>query len=442
MLDLLSSGVFSLWLRVAGVSPAADPTHLVVWQNAPMLWSPNDAIAQMRTRQYLEQLTRRGLESNVQGIWLQAGPFLLANHHGTEPFPAASLTKVATSLAALDAWGPQHQFETVISVTGPIHNGTLRGDLVIRGGGDPLLVWEEAIAIGNALNQMGIQRVKGNLLITGKFSMNFETERKKSGELFRQAIHAKFWNQEVEAQYRTLPAGTAKPNVAIEGFVMVMPQGEPVEQTELLRHKSLPLVQILKLMNIYSNNVVSQSLADSLGGAAVVAARTAELTGVPAEEILLQNGSGLGVDNRLSPRAVCAMFAALHHYTQMHNLSLADLFPIAGQDKGTIEERKIPRAAVVKTGTLNTVSALAGALPTRDRGLLWFAIINRGSDIEDLRQQQDRLLQLLVSQWGTASPLPIAVVPTAPIHAAKGIVGDRQRIQAVQTAAETWMYQQ
>ena len=41
----------------------------------------------------------------------------------------------------------------------------------------------------------------------------------------------------------------------------------------------------------------------------------------------------------------------------------------------------MPTATVMKTGTLNDVSALAGVMPTRDRGLVWFAIINRGTNV-------------------------------------------------------------
>jgi serine-type D-Ala-D-Ala carboxypeptidase/endopeptidase (penicillin-binding protein 4) len=70
----------------------------------------------------------------------------------------------------------------------------------------------------------------------------------------------------------------------------------------------------------------------------------------------------------------------------------------------------MPIGTTVKTGTLNEVSALTGALPTRDRGLVWFTIINRGTQIPQLRQQQDRLLQTLQTNWGqpTVSPWGIA----------------------------------
>ena len=64
-----------------------------------------------------------------------------------------------------------------------------------------------------------------------------------------------------------------------------------------------------------------------------------------------------------------------------------------------MENRAIPVGTAVKTGTLNRVSALAGVIPTRDRGRIWFAIINGGSQTEYLRREQDRLLQRLVNHW-------------------------------------------
>ena len=92
------------------------------------------------------KLIAQNLEEN-QGVWIQSGPMLMANHQGTTPLPAASLTKIATSLVALKTWGPDYQFDTLVSVTGPVVNGVLQGDLVITGGGDPMFVWQEGIAL-------------------------------------------------------------------------------------------------------------------------------------------------------------------------------------------------------------------------------------------------------------------------------------------------------
>ena len=72
---------------------------------------------------------------------------------------------------------------------------------------------------------------------------------------------------------------------------------------------------------------------------------------------------------------------------------------MAGQDIGTLIYRQLPANAALKTGSLAQVSSLAGVFPTRDRGLVWFAIINYGNQVEYLRQQQDLLLQELSQDW-------------------------------------------
>jgi len=62
-------------------------------------------------------------------------------------------------------------------------------------------------------------------------------------------------------------------------------------------------------MNIYSNNEMAEMLAQS--GERSPVQQQAPLPLVPQSEIQLVNGSGLGVENRISPRAVCAMFIAI-----------------------------------------------------------------------------------------------------------------------------------
>jgi D-alanyl-D-alanine carboxypeptidase/D-alanyl-D-alanine-endopeptidase (penicillin-binding protein 4) len=42
-------------------------------------------------------------------------------------------------------------------------------------------------------------------------------------------------------------------------------------------------------------------------------------------------------------------------------------------------------------------------VPTADKGPVWFAIINRGWAIPDLRVQQDQLVQAIQAHWGTAT---------------------------------------
>lgn len=414
MLQLFGSGLISLWLDMAGIHQSpVDALELLALQSSPgLVLAPDSNPSGAKTvQQYVKQLENLGLVSANQGVWMQSGPVLLANHQGTVPLPAASLTKIATSLAALKTWGPAHQFETLISATGPIKNGVLQGDLIVTGSGDPFFVWEEAIALGNSLNQLGIKRVTGNLVIVGNFAMNYQANPSMAGHLLKQGLDAHLWSSAAAAQYLNLPQGTKRPGVVISGSVQVATLPIP-KQILLVRHQSLPLAQIIKEMNIYSNNEMSEMLAQLLGGATEVRQQAASVAGVPPSEIQLVNGSGLGVKNRISPRAACAMLAAIQRELLPSQLSVADLFPVAGRDRrGTLETRQIPAATAIKTGTLQDVSALAGVMPTHDRGLVWFTIINRGPDVEGFRVRQDQLLQRLLQQWRVAPVLPAGLTP-------------------------------
>jgi serine-type D-Ala-D-Ala carboxypeptidase/endopeptidase (penicillin-binding protein 4) len=436
LVELLGSGLASLWLEMAGVQiKPFDALDALAWQSSPGLVlapDPNPTGA-TTVEQYLKGLiTSKLVVQNLtqsQGIWMQSGPMLMANHQGTTPLPAASLTKIATSLVALKTWGPNHQFETLVSATGPVVNGVLKGDLVIAGGGDPMFVWEEAIALGNTLNKMGIKQVKGNLVITGNFAMNFQRNPLMAGQFLKQALNHQTWTRPANYIYSIMPKGTPKPQVVIAGTVKLEAQSN-AQQTLLLRHRSLPLQQLIKEMNVFSNNDMAEMLAESVGGAIVVESTAANLARVPQSEIQLINGSGLGPENRISPRAVCAMFMTLQREAVAHKLTLADLFPMSGFDqRGTMHSRHIPTATVIKTGTLRDVSALAGVMPTRDRGLVWFAIINRGTNVSAFRTGQDHLLQSLVKQLQVAPSVPAALTPHSAINSVPQLgAGDRNDI--------------
>jgi D-alanyl-D-alanine carboxypeptidase/D-alanyl-D-alanine-endopeptidase (penicillin-binding protein 4) len=409
MWELVGSGVVSLWLETAGVElPGRDAVAILKWQaGLPELVVANtsEAALTLTAEEYLASLRAKGLLNlPTQGVWMQSEFAPLVSVAGTTPMPGASLTKIATSLASLDEWGPNHQFETLISATGPIENGVLRGDLVVSGGGDPFFVWQEAIALGVALNKLGIKRVTGNLIITGDFWMNYQLNPYVAGELLRQGLNSQLWSSGVRNLYFKMPPGTPEPQVAIAGFVIS--QNSVSNTKPLIRHQSLPLIYILKQLNVESDNDLAEILAgELLGGAKNIQQIAAWSAGVPQEEIQLINGSGLGEENRVSPRAASAMLRAIQRYLQTSKWNIADLFPVSGRDKGTLEERNIPKGAVVKTGTLYDTIALSGVLPTKEYGLVWFTLINRGTNWERLREEQDVFLQQIIQQLG-AAPVP------------------------------------
>ena len=379
-----------------------QPLELFPWEQSVIFNLPpgnQDLGAETIVKDYLGNLANQGFAIQRQGIWMQSGWVTPVSNQGKIPLPAASLTKIATTLAALNKWGAKYQFPTDIYVTGEITNGIVTGDIIIKGSGDPLFVWEEAIALGNALHQLGIREIQGNLLVTDKFYMNYQDQALKAGKLLKQGLDLKLWQSGITKQYLQMPVGTRQPEIAIAGQVQLINQ-VPANAQQLIRHRSLPLAEILQQMNIYSNNKMAQMLADLAGGAEQVAQISAEIAGFPTAEIELVNGSGLGEENKISPRAVCQMLIAIERLLRSHSLTTSDLFPTAGRDiVGTVQDRGLPKSTTIKTGTLDRVSALAGVIPTGDHGNVYFSIINYGDRVKYFRQQQDILLNELVLSW-------------------------------------------
>ncbi|MBK5519041.1 D-alanyl-D-alanine carboxypeptidase/D-alanyl-D-alanine-endopeptidase [Pseudomonas sp. TH10] len=142
----------------------------------------------------------------------------------------------------------------------------------------------------------------------------------------------------------------------------------------LARAYSPDLAEIIRDINKYSNNTMAQQLFLSLGqryrtdadgddakAAQRVVRQWLAKKGITAPHLVMENGSGLSRAERVSAREMAGMLQAAWHspYAAEYISSL----PIAGTD-GTMRKRLKTTAmrgeAHVKTGTLNTVRAIAG----------------------------------------------------------------------------------
>ena len=94
---------------------------------------------------------------------------VLFSYHPDLPLKAASLTKLGTTLTALKHWGPAHSVPTEIYCRAPDSAGSVRGDLVVKGYGDPAMVQEQLWLLIRELRQRGIQRVDGDLVFDGSY---------------------------------------------------------------------------------------------------------------------------------------------------------------------------------------------------------------------------------------------------------------------------------
>ncbi|NJN60992.1 MAG: D-alanyl-D-alanine carboxypeptidase [Coleofasciculaceae cyanobacterium RL_1_1] len=412
MLELISSGLLSLWLETAGIEASASRSPLP----PPDAWGvavPQTDLEVNRTIDaYLKALEGAGMQRQDQGLWLQADITGLGSHQGMEVRRAASITKLATTLAVLDALSVDWAIETTVLVRGEVEDGTLYGQLIVSGDRDPFFVYEEALELGNALQEAGIDRVVGEIVVEGDVMLEGEDDPETVATILRRTWSPENWTPEIESAYLRMAKGTPRPKIPVRrdrrrGKSNRLGDPEPV-----IVHRSLSAIGLLKHMNVYSDNILAQELADRVGTPEAIAARVAQLARVPVIEIQLADGSGLDRNNQISPRAACAILAAIQRHLWPHGLTVGDVLPIFGLDGGTMDDRSMPIDTTAKTGTLWDTSALAGVFPTRDRGLVWFAIFNEGEDYTlNFREQQDTLLRALEQYWGKTDSRLDAIAP-------------------------------
>ncbi|HBV39670.1 MAG TPA: D-alanyl-D-alanine carboxypeptidase/D-alanyl-D-alanine-endopeptidase, partial [Erwinia sp.] len=87
------------------------------------------------------------------------------DYHSKQMALPASTMKVITALAALLQLGPDYRFHTQLESKGSVSNGTLKGDLVARFGGDPTLTRQDLRNMVTALKKQGVDHIQGNLVI-------------------------------------------------------------------------------------------------------------------------------------------------------------------------------------------------------------------------------------------------------------------------------------
>lgn len=85
--------------------------------------------------------------------------------NGSVPRSPASTVKTLTTYASLDILGPAYTWHTRAFTRGELDNGTLQGDLVVQGGGDPYMTIERWWSFARALRSKGLRVIHGNILI-------------------------------------------------------------------------------------------------------------------------------------------------------------------------------------------------------------------------------------------------------------------------------------
>lgn len=373
---------------------------------------------------------------------------VLESKRADEPINPASVIKIATTLWALEALGPDTRFETRAWARGAIDTAqrTLHGDLVIQGGYDPDFHQENAILLAHALNQRGIERVTGALVVDTHFWMGWENgaagrdpDPIRRGMLMatrlRQALDSRRWGQATRrvwvelARERSLDPRTP-PRIAVLNGVGV--DGHVIEGELVAVHRSRPVADTLRRFNCFSNNDIER-FGEAIGPLDELVSLVAARTQSAAETIQIETSSGLGV-NRLTPRQVVQLLRDFHRSSTRMGLRPEELLPVAGCDPGTVERfyplltgGSVTTSLAGKTGTLTAtdggVSVLAGLLNT-GRGELLFCIAlpRAGGRLERARKAEEKWVLELLARNGGARPRKCAPPLGGSEHEARVVV--------------------
>jgi len=142
--------VFAFW--------SLSSFSLVFAQNVPL---PTPVVAALqRAKVPVEALHVVVIEANGS----QKTSALLS-HEATTAINPASLSKLATTVAALDLLGPTFVWRTPVYVDGPVRDGVLQGNVYLRGSGDPRLVVERVWLLMRRLQGLGIQKIQGDIVL-------------------------------------------------------------------------------------------------------------------------------------------------------------------------------------------------------------------------------------------------------------------------------------
>lgn len=86
-------------------------------------------------------------------------------HRADASVNPASVMKLVTTYAALDLLGADFTWDTQFLTDGTVDQGALRGNLYVRGGGDPKLVLERLTAAFMALQDKGVRVILGDMVL-------------------------------------------------------------------------------------------------------------------------------------------------------------------------------------------------------------------------------------------------------------------------------------
>ncbi len=336
--------------------------------------------------------------------------------------PVASCTKVLAGVAALNKLGANYSYRTTLYTRGNIVKDTLRGDIMLMAGLDPMLKAQDMSMFARHLRRMGVKYVDGKCYLNLKLKEKVKAEQhwypwdlsfSKYGILFKGP-------DAVEKALKT--ALTAKGIRVGDGFEHGVPKRDKTNKWRGRIRVSCPVRAITKLMWKNSSNTKATSLlytlgnavkpnnngsADTLASAGVdyIRAFIRDSLRLADTTLVVHDGCGLCTQNHLSPRSLVAVLQFGYHHKPIYYQLMSNL-AISGVD-GTLRrllyDPRLRGQIHGKTGTLSHpygISSLAGYCKGSDGHDLCFAFLNSEMSVLDAHVLQRKLCLVLVGKQG------------------------------------------
>jgi D-alanyl-D-alanine carboxypeptidase/D-alanyl-D-alanine-endopeptidase (penicillin-binding protein 4) len=342
----------------------------------------------------------------------------------------ASVEKLYTTSTALARFGAAGTLSTTVLATAPVQpDGTVDGDIYLRGGGDPTFGGQTFVrkyyGAGTTIEDLadqvaaaGVTKVTGHVIgdesrfdgLRGGPSSHFAASRDNEG-----ALGALAFDRGLDpntGRFQREPAAFAAARFAIAlrqagvsihsgGLAGTAPTGAPT----LAKLDSPPMATLVRMTNTPSDNFFAETLLKGLAADATGRGTTRGGTGVVLERLgglLLRpqivDGSGLSRFDRTSPAEIVALLRA-----ERDNGPFVDSLPVAGRT-GTLHARMRATAAAgrchAKTGTLRDVSNLAGYCTAANGDLLMFAFLMNRISPNFAQGLQDKMTVALARYAG------------------------------------------
>lgn len=370
-------------------------------------------------------------------VWrLDAGePVEVMAYKATTPRRPASTMKVVTAAAALLALSPSFQFETrLYAGAAATQNGrVLTGSLYLKGYGDPTLASPAyarrymdgaANSIGRLarpLRDAGVTKVNGPIVVDETF---FDTLRRvpswpaqyasECQPLSGMTVNQSYLGDVRRRYVKNPPIATgvrlrlAMKSIGTTQTGTVVAGRAPAQGRLITTVKSPPLSTIVGLMLPDSDNFLAEMLTKNVGaygrGTGSTAAGTAHARtllggkGALGPSDVLEDGSGLGLRNRLTATSLVRVLSAADAEPDW-GTALIDALPTGGQ--GTLKRRftaaGLKARVHAKTGYISGTSTLAGVVDSPGGARYAFAILMNQGSISGAKATQDRIVTLLAS---------------------------------------------